>query len=36
VEEASELLMKVTDALTVEEVIIKQDEASTLFHEINK
>jgi TPR repeat protein len=36
VEEASGLLMSTTDELTVEEVIIKQDEASTLFDEINK
>ena len=35
VEEASGLLMSTTDELTVEEVIIKQDEASTLFDEIN-
>jgi len=36
VEEASGLLMSTTDELTVEEVINKQDEASTLFDEINK
>ena len=36
VEEASGLLMSTTDELTVEDVIIKQDEASTLFDEINK
>ena len=36
VEEASGLLMSTTEELTVEEVIIKQDEASTLFDEINK
>jgi len=36
VEEASGLLMSTTEELTVEEVIIKQDEASSLFDEINK
>jgi len=36
VEEASGLLMSTTDELTVEDVIIKQDEASKLFDEINK
>ena len=36
VEEASGLLMSTTEELTVEEVIIKQDEASSLFDERNK
>ena len=36
VEQASGLLMSTTEELTVEEVIIKQDEASSLFDEINK
>jgi TPR repeat protein len=36
VEEASAFLHETTDKLTVEEVIIKQEEASTLFDEINK
>ena len=36
IEEASALLSDVTEQLAIEEVLIKQDEASKLFTEINK
>ena len=36
IEEASSLLRDVTEQLAIEEVLIKQDEASTLFTDINK
>jgi TPR repeat protein len=36
IEEASSLLSDVTEQLAIEEVLIKQDEASELFTEINK